>query len=189
MDGYLAAPLIFLVSALFDLYILLIMIRFWLQRRRADFYNPISQLIVRLTSPPLKILRRWIPGWGGYDIAAIALMLLLQILSLALILLLRGLPLDGGMLIMQALIALVELSFNLFIFSIIIQAILSWIQQGGYNPLSAILYHLNEPLLRPIRRLIPPISGFDLSVLVAILGLQVVKMLVIPPLDYLASAI
>jgi YggT family protein len=188
MNGYLLNPLEFLLSTLFQLYITVVMVRFLLQWVRADFYNPVSQFIVKVTNPLLRPLRRLIPGWGGLDIAALLLMLLLQLLSLTLILLLRGHGVPLGILIPWSVAELVALALNVYIFAIIVQAILSWVNPGHYNPVSSILYSLTEPLLRPARQLLPPISGIDLSPLLVLLALQVVKMLVVPPLMYLASS-
>lgn len=187
MNSYLLNPLEFLLSTLFQLYITIVMIRFLLQWVRADFYNPVSQFVVKVTNPLLRPLRRLIPGWGGIDVAALVLMLLLQLLSLFLILLLRGHGIPLLTLVAWSVAELVSLAFNVYIVAIIVQAILSWITPGHYNPVSSILYSLTEPLLRPARRLLPPISGIDLSPLLVLLALQVAKMLVVPPLMHLAA--
>lgn len=186
MNNYLSSPIEFLISTLFSLYILAVMLRFFLQQTRADFYNPVSQFLVKITNPPLRPLRRIIPGLGGIDLAALVLALLLQIVSVYLIVLLRGAGVAFGPLLILSVAELVDLTFNIFIFAILIQAILSWVNPGSYNPVSSILYSLTEPVLRPVRSFIPPISGLDLSPLVAIIGLQVLKMLVLPPIRYLA---
>lgn len=188
MNGYLASPLTFLISTLISLYILAVMLRFLFQLTRADFYNPLTQFVVKITGPALRPLRRIIPGWGGIDIAALILMLLLQILSVWLVFWLSGGSIGPFNLFIVAVAQLVDLAFNVFIFAILIQAILSWITPGTYNPVTSVLFSLTEPVLRPVRRLVPPISGFDLSPLVALLGLQVVRMLVMPLLDALTGA-
>lgn len=187
MSGYLANPVEFLITTLFQLYIMVVMVRFLLQWVRADFYNPLSQFVVRITNPLLLPLRRFIPGWGGLDIAAIVLMVALQVVALLLVMLLRGQGFPVGALLIWSFAELLSLAFNVFIFAILIQAILSWVNPGTYNPVSAILHSLTEPLLRPARRMLPPISGIDLSPLFVILALQVLKMLVIPPLLLLAT--
>lgn len=186
MNGYLLNPLEFLISTLFQLYITVVMVRFLLQWTRADFYNPVSQFVVKVTNPLLRPMRRMIPGWGGVDVASLILMFLLQLLSLTLILLLRGHGIPLGTLLPWSLAELLGLAFNVYIVAIIVQAILSWVNPGHYNPVTSILYSLTEPLLRPARRLLPPISGIDLSPLLVLLALQVAKMLVIPPLMHLA---
>lgn len=188
MNGYLASPLTFLISTIISLYILAVMLRFLLQLTRADFYNPLSQFIVKITAPALRPLRRVIPGWGGIDVAALLLMLLLQILAVWLVFRLSGQGIGVFPLFIVAVAQLVDLAFSVFIFAILIQAILSWITPGTYNPVTSVLFSLTEPVLRPVRRVIPPISGFDLSPLVAILGLQVIRMLVMPLFGALTGA-
>lgn len=187
MNGYLASPLTFLVSTVISLYLLAVMLRFLFQLTRADYYNPLTQFIVKITGPALRPLRRIIPGWGGMDIAALVLMLLLQMLSVRLVFLLANRPIALLDLLILSVAQLVDLAFSVFIFAILIQAVLSWITPGTYNPVTSVLFSLTEPVLRPVRRVIPPISGFDLSPLVAILGLQVVRMLVMPLFGVLAG--
>jgi YggT family protein len=190
MSDYLLSPVAFVLTVLFQFYILAVLLRLLLQWVRADFYNPLSQAIVKLTNPPLRPLRRLIPGYGGIDLAALLLAFVLELVKAWLVGaeigryhmpgLIEGGSLSPLQLIDLALAELVALTFNIYIFSIIIQALLSWVNPGHYNPFSALLSRLNEPLLRPARRLIPPFSGLDLSPLVVILALQVVKMLVMP---------
>lgn len=180
MNDYLRNPLEFLLSVLFGLYILAVLLRFLLQWARADFYNPLSQAIVKLTNPVLRPLRRIIPGLGGIDVAALLLILALQMALGFLLAAMRGASLHPLGIALWSVAELVALTFNVFIFSLIIQAILSWVNPGHYNPVSGLLYKLNEPLLRPARRLLPPFSGLDLSPLVVIMLLQVTKMLVMP---------
>ena len=119
-SDYLSNPLIFLIQLLFGLYILVVMLRFLLQLTRADFYNPISQFIVKATSPLLNPLRRVIPGMAGIDLAAVVLMWLLQTIELALIVMISGM--GGGLLsaMAWALPELVNLVINVFLFAILI---------------------------------------------------------------------
>ena len=181
MQGsYLTNPLEFLVSTLFSLYILAVMLRFLLGAVQADFYNPASQFLVRITNPLLVPLRKLIPSVGKFDTAAVLLMLVLQIISLVLVLALRGGGIPVGAVLVTSIAELVSLMINIFIFAIIIQVVLSWVNPGSYNPVSSLLYSLTNPVLRPIQQLIPPISGIDLSPLFALIGLQVLKMLVLP---------
>ena len=179
-SGYLANPLEFLVTTLFSLYILAVMLRFLLGVVRADFYNPVSQFLVRITNPLLLPMRKVIPSLGRYDTSALLLMLLLQFISLGLVVLLRGISVPVATLLIVAVGELVMLAINVFMFAIIIQVILSWVNPGNYNPVTALLYSITSPITRPLQRLIPPISGIDLSPLVAIIGLQVLRMLVMP---------
>ena len=179
-SSYLTNPLEFLISTLFSLYILAVMLRFILGAVRADFYNPVSQFLVRITNPLLVPMRRVIPSFRQYDTSALLLMLLLQLVSLIIVIMLRGVSVSFVALLLVAIGELVILAFNVFIFAIVIQVILSWINPGNYNPVNALLTSITSPVMGPIRRLIPPVSGIDLSPLVALIGLQVLKMLVLP---------
>lgn len=188
-SDYFSNPLIFLIKTLFGLYILAVLLRFLLQQSRADFYNPVSQFLVKITQPPLRPLRRVIPGLGGIDVAALVLLLILQLLEIAIV----GLLQRGGLLplppmLVLAIAELVELTLNVYLVAVIVQAILSWVQPG-YNPATAILYSLTEPVLRPAQRILPPLGGLDLSPLVVIILIQLLKMLLMPPLYGLARAV
>jgi len=178
--GYVTNPLGFLINTLFGLYILMVMLRFILAVVRADFYNPVSQFLVKVTNPPLLMLRRVIPSTGKIDTSALVLMLGLQLLSFTLIGLLRGGPLALWPLLVLSLRELAELALNVFLFSIFIQVIISWVNPGTYNPVVSLLYNITEPVLRPCRRLVPPISGMDLSPLVALIAIQLAKYLILP---------
>lgn len=173
----------FLIETLFGLYILAVMLRLVLQLVRADFYNPLSQFLVKITNPPLKPLRRVIPGLAGIDLASVFLLLSLQVVQIILVGLVRNFPApDPFGILLLALAQLVTLGLYIFLFGIFVLAILSWINPGSYNPLSHILYQITEPVLRPARNLIPPISGLDLSPMVAIIALWLIKLLLLDPL-------
>lgn len=188
-DNYFSDPVVFLVRTLFGLYILAVMLRFLLQLSRADFYNPISQFLVKITQPVLRPLRRVIPGLGGVDVAAIVLLIVLQLAEELVIGLIRfGQLIPLAPLIVLSLAQLVELLLNVYLFAIIIRAVLSWVNPG-YTPATALIYSLTEPVLQPAQRIIPPMGGLDLSPLVVILGIQLLKMLALPPLNGLARAV
>lgn len=188
-SSYLTNPVVFLLNTIFSLYILAVMLRFLLQWVHADFRNPVAQALVKVTNPPLKPLRRFIPGLGGIDLAAVILMLIIQVLALALIAAVVDIQYTPLALVLTAVAELLALLINVFLFSILIQVIISWVNPGAYNPVMAMLYSLNEPILRPARRLIPPLGGLDLSPLVAAVALQVLKMLLIPPILHLANSV
>ena len=190
MSGtYLANPLLFLIDTLFSLYILAVMLRFLLQWVRADFFNPISQFLVRITQPPLKPLRRVVPGVAGIDLSSVVLMVLLQMALLSLIMLIKYGTVALGPVLLRTPVELIGLLFNLYIFAIIIQAVISWVNPDPYNPVHTVLFRVTEPVLRPFRSVIPPLGGIDLSPLAAIIMLQVLKMLVMPPLNTVAPPI
>ncbi len=198
-SGYLTSPLMLIINTLFDLYILLVLMRFLLQILRADFYNPISQFIVKLTAPPLKILRRFIPSIAGQDTASIVLCL---VLFYAKYLLMRALSIPavhigsvmapiGGVsyagLLVFCIADLIALTLTIFLVAVIIKVILSWISPGQYNPVIGLVHKIADPVLKPIRKLIPSMGGLDLSPLFAILLILVAKLLIVPPIIYLGS--
>ena len=186
-SSYVTNPIEFLINTLFGLYILMVMLRFLLATFRADFYNPVSQFLVKVTNPVLVPLRKVIPSVGKIDTSALLLMILLQMASFALIGLLRGGSLAVGSLLILSIAELVGLLLNIFLFSILIQVILSWINPGTYNPVVSLLYSITEPILRPCRRLLPSMSGIDFSPIIALIGIQLTKMLILPPLFQLAQ--
>lgn len=187
-SSYLTNPLVFLIQTLFGLYILLVMLRFILQLVRADFYNPISQFLVKATTPLLRPLRRLIPGMGGIDLASVLLMWGLKTLELVLLLLVAGAGAAFFGPLLWAIPELINLLINVFLFAILIQVILSWINPGTYHPAANLLYSLTNPVLAPARRLIPPISGLDLSPMLVMVGLVLLKMLLVPPLQVITGS-
>jgi YggT family protein len=187
--SYLTNPIVFLVQILFEAYILVVLLRFFLQLTRSDFYNPLSQFIVKVTSPVLIPMRRAIPGMGGMDISALVLAWILKAVELLIVTALSGAGFQPLLAILGAIPGLVELCINIFLYAIIIQAILSWVNPGTYNPAASLLHSFTAPVLRPVQRLIPPIGGLDLSPMAAIIGLILLKMLLIPPLQKLVVAL
>ena len=185
--GALTNALAFVLTTLFQLYITVVLLRFLLQWAKADFYNPLSQFIVKITSPLVRPLRRIIPGWGGLDISCLLIAYILTVIQVFLVGThispfdipgaLDGQQLHPASLALVSLVDLVALSIGIFIIAIIIQAVISWVNPGTYNPVTGLLHSLTEPLLRPARRLLPPISGIDLSPLLVLIALQVLKML------------
>lgn len=172
----------FLIHTIFGLYVLAVMLRLLLQWVKADFYNPVSQFVVKVTAPALRPLRRVIPGYAGIDLAAVFLMVMLKLIEWWLVLYLGGVSPGLGGVLLLAIADLLGLLLNVFLIAILIQVILSWVSPGAYNPVVGLLYRLNEPLLAPARRLLPPISGMDLSPLLVLIGLQLLKLLLVAPI-------
>lgn len=164
----------FLVSTLFDLYLMVAVLRVWMQLVRADFYNPVSQFVVKATNPVLVPMRKVIPGLGGLDLAGFLLVFLVAILKVAALYMIFGQAIVVKELLIGGLFTVVGEVFTLVFWVTVIRAILSWISQG-YNPIEALLHQLTEPLLAPIRKVIPPIGGLDLSLLVFLIALQFVQ--------------
>ena len=172
-------PFIFLIETLLDLYIIVLMLRFILQQVRADFYNPISQFIVKATSPVLNPARKIIPGFGGIDVATIVVVVVFIVMKIFIVSLLSGYTPTVLALLLTGVRDFITLAMNIFIFAIIIQAILSWINPDPYNPVSGVLFSITRPVLEPVRRLIKPIGGLDLSPLFALIALMFIERVVV----------
>jgi YggT family protein len=168
---------VFLIQTLFGFYILAVMLRFLLQWVRADFYNPLVQFLVRITNPPLLPLRRIVPGYRGLDLASVALAFVLQTVEMLLIILLLGQPVGVGGLLMLVVLELLKLLINIYLWGVIIQAVLSWFNPDPYHPAARVLAQLTAPVLKPARRLLPPISGVDLSPMLVVVALIFVSLL------------
>ncbi len=169
MPSNISSAIVFVVNAITSLYLLVLLLRFWMPWLRADFRNPLAQGILRFTSPLVVPVRRIVPSFGRLDTATVLVAFVIQYLTVMLLLLIMGQTAGIAAIALTALVKLIVLSINLFVYAIFIRIILSWISQGGYNPATAIITTLTEPVLRPFRRLIPPMGGFDISPIFAII--------------------
>ncbi|MEX2479904.1 MAG: YggT family protein [Gammaproteobacteria bacterium] len=180
--GYFSNAGVFLINAVFGLYILAVLLRFLFQLVRADFYNPLCQAIVTVTNPPLRPMRRYIPALGGLDTSSMVLLLVLQAINTLLVALVLGLtPALGGVLVV-AVAELLNKTVWIFIAAVFIEVILSWVAPRSYNPLVSVIQALTAPLLQPVRRTVPPLGALDLSPLIVLLGLQLTQILLVAPL-------
>ena len=182
MNNYFSSAAGFLIDSVFSIYMMLVLVRLLLQLVRADFYNPVCQFIVKATNPPLKPLRRIIPGLAGIDMSSVLLLLALQMLKLFLMALAAGMHLSFAGLAVLSIGELLAMILNFYMIAILLQVILSWVGPGGHNPLTSILYAINEPVMRPARRLLPAMSGIDLSPILVFLAIGLLKILVVSPI-------
>lgn len=176
--------MLLLVNILFELYLWVLLLRVLLQWCKADFFNPFSQFIWRVTQPLAAPLTRLIPRWRQLDVAGLVICVMFAWLYVVTI---YGLffprPVDPLTAFGYASLKLITHTLSLFTLSIFIQALLSWFGPGVNNPAASVLWSINEPLLRPVRRLIPPIGGLDLTPLFVIIALQVVNQIVPLPFE------
>ena len=166
------------INTLVGLYLLLVVLRFLLQLVRADFYNPISQFIVKATNPPLIPLRKIIPGLGGIDIASLVLALLVQAIAIVLILLLNGIqpPVQA---VLWAAIGILSLLLKIYFWGLLITVIASWVAPNSYNPVLILINQILEPAIKPVRKLMPDMGGIDISPIIAFLLIKVLEILVV----------
>jgi len=170
--------LVFVINTLLGLYTAAVLLRFLMQQVRADFYNPLAQVVVKLTNPLLLPLRRMIPPWGKKDMAALVLIALVQFANVWLVLFVSSSPYTyaWGSIVFWTVFKIIFILVNLYFFSILLEALMSWLGHGR-SPIDGLLRPLNAPLLRPARRILPPTSGLDFSPLLVMLVLQVINLL------------
>ena len=172
----------FLLNAVVSFFCTLFLLRFMMQMARVSFAGQIGDFVVKTTNWAVKPLRRIVPGMGGVDWASLIAALWLQLMLSALVISLSPMELTADsagmvlMILMLAIRGLIRLAIYIVIGALILQAVLSWI--NPYSPVAPLVNQLSRPILDPIRRFVPSISGVDLSPLVAILLLQVVLMFV-----------
>lgn len=175
----------YLLRFFFEALTTLFILRFWLQAARADFYNPLSQFVVKLTNPFVVPLRRVIPGLGGYDLATLLLAVLVSTLQFIVIPMLNGGPFEPGLASYLGLISLIKQAGFLLFIIMLVMAIMSWVVQG-YNPTMMVFQQLTEPFLRPIRKITPDLGGIDISIIIAFLALNVINILLGSSVPYWA---
>lgn len=172
MNGSGNSAFAFLIGTLIDLYVAAVLLRLLLQWVRADFYNPVCQFLVKVTNPALLPFRRVIPSIGRLDTASVVLMFLLEFVGVWIVSRLGTASLDLAGVALFSATKLLATLLTTYFFLIIVQVILSWVGGGVRHPVIPLIYQLNEPILRPFRRIIPPIAGFDLSPLFALIAIQ-----------------
>ncbi|MBJ3814203.1 YggT family protein [Shimwellia pseudoproteus] len=163
--------LTFLVKTIIELYVMVLLLRIWMQWSRCDFYNPFSQFIVKITQPIIGPLRRIIPSVGPIDTASLLLAFILTTIKYpALLLIQAGVISLDPMNLLVGLLSLLKAAGSLVFWAIIIRSLMSWISQGR-SPIEYVLMQLTEPMMAPIRRIIPAMSGIDFSAMGVILVL------------------
>lgn len=172
------SALIFIIDTLMSLALIVVLLRLLLQLVRADFRNSVAQGIVRVTNPLILPMRRVLPPMGKVDTASVVAVLLIAIIKVALVFGLRGLGLPAADLWLRVVaLEIARTTLWTYFYAIFLYALLSLIAPGGYSPLQSLLTSLCEPVLRPFRRLIPAISGIDLSPLWAGITIQALLIL------------
>jgi YggT family protein len=190
--SYLLDAAVLLIEVFFGLAAGLFLFRVALQLVGASFHNPISQFFYRTTNPVLMPLRRWLPAWRRLDLAGLAIAFVVQLLKVVVLaLLLARLPAFVGWLVL-GLAELLALVLGIALWLVVIRAVLSFVGADRSHPALPLLAQLTEPLLRPVRRLLPATGAFDFAPLLVILALVLARLLLLAPLldlgRYLAFA-
>lgn len=176
----------YLVQTFLSLYTVAMLLRFLLQLVRADFYNPISQFLVKVTNPLVIPLRKLIPGIGGLDLASLTLALLLQLAGIVVLLLLYGLGLPNILvLLIWSVLALVGMLVNIYFFALLATIILSWVAAGSRHPAILLLYQITEPVMVPFRKVLPSMGGLDFSPILVFILINITQI----ALRHMAAAV
>lgn len=175
------ATIDFLVSTLFKVITLLFLLRLWLQLVSADYYNPVSQFVVKVTHPLVRPLRRALPSFGRLDTASLVLAISTVWLGIVVRAWLAKLGVQPLMALVVTPQVLVGECLDLLFYVLIVRVILSWVSQG-YNPMERLLGQMTEPLLAPIRRIVPPVGGLDLSVMALMFLIYLLRYYLLPDL-------
>jgi YggT family protein len=178
MNGSGTNAFTYLVGTLLDLYITAVLLRLLLQWVRADFYNPVCQFLVKVTNPLIVPLRRVIPSVGKLDTASVLLILMLEFFSVWIATRISSSPLAPEQIVVFSLMKLAATVLMTYFFLIIGSVILSWVGARMRHPVVPLVYQLTEPVLRPFRKIIPPIAGIDLSPLFALITIRFLLLLI-----------
>jgi YggT family protein len=166
----------YLIQTVLSLYLLAMLLRFLLQVVKADFYNPICQFLVKVTNPLVVPLRKIIPGYGGLDFATLLLALVLQGLGIVAILMLNGYGVPNPMLlVIWAALGIIGLLVNIYFFALLAMIILSWVAPGSNNPAIYLLHQITEPVMAPLRKVLPSMGGLDFSPILVFILINVIQ--------------
>ncbi len=169
----------FIANTIGNFFILAIMLRFLLQIVRADFYNPVSQAVVKITSPLLHPIRRIIPGFKGVDTASLILAIACKVILLyCMDYIGKGFVFSNPpffFILVTAIYLLINLLLKIYLYGIIIVAVASWVAPGSHNPVLILIYQIIEPIAGRVRRFIPPIGGIDFSLMVVVFAIIAIQ--------------
>ena len=172
MGGSPSHAFAFLIETAFQLYLAALMLRILLEALRADDYNPVCQALIKVTDPLVRPLSKVLPRIGNLSLAGLALLYLLEVVLLLLLSAIIGWEVSLPVLLLLAVMRLLRMLLMLYLVLIIVAVILSWVGQGFRHPIVPLIFQLTEPVLAPIRRVLPSLGGFDLSPLIALIGIQ-----------------
>lgn len=173
------AVLVYLIQTVLGLFLIAMLLRFLLQLVRADFYNPISQFVVKLTNPLVIPLRKILPSYAGIDFASLVLALVLQLAGIAVVFLIsRGTIPPLPSLVLGAVLGVLALVVQLYFFALLAMIILSWVAQGSRHPAILLLNQITEPVMAPFRKLLPAMGGLDFSPIIVFVLINVIQIVI-----------
>ncbi|EAW41661.1 hypothetical protein MGP2080_03170 [marine gamma proteobacterium HTCC2080] len=175
----------YLLETAASFYLILTVLRGMLQLARADFYNPISQFVVRATNPPLRVIHRVIPSAGRFDPAVLILAVLVQVLAIVAKLTLSGFSLpDITSLLIWSVLGVVGLIINTYLIALVVMIVISWVAPGTRHPAVLLTYQITEPIMSPVRSMLPSMGGLDFSPIVIFIAINMIQI----ALSHMATA-
>jgi YggT family protein len=172
-----------LVSTMGTLFMMAVLLRFLLQISRADFYNPITQMVVRVTDPGVQLFRRFIPGFKGVDFATLVFAFLVQCTLICVLILIAGFDLPGvGLVMTWAVGGIINFILDIYFWSLLVSIVSSFIAPFSEHPALVLVRQLTEPIMAPFRRLLPSMGGLDLSPIFVFLAIQIIKIVLVAPM-------
>tara|TARA_B100000780_G_C21111225_1_gene449063 strand:+ start:1702 stop:2301 length:600 start_codon:yes stop_codon:yes gene_type:complete len=169
-----------IVNAIGGIYLLAVLLRFLLQVAKADFYNPMSQAIVRITDPAVKVFRVIIPGYKGIDFSTLVLAFVVEAIAICGLILVYGGTIPSiTYIITWAFVGVLLFIVNIYYYAIIGSIIMSFVMMFSGNtnphPLLKLIWQLTEPVMGPIRKIVPPMGGMDFSPIFIFIGIQLIQ--------------
>ncbi|MDQ7729162.1 YggT family protein [Halomonas sp. SpR8] len=181
MGNELGSAGLMLVNTLINIYLFLLMLRFLLQASRADYFNPLSQSVVKITQPVVGLFQGFLgPVAGRFDLATLAAGFVLKVVSIIAIFMVIGVgmpPIPG--LLIAGVAALANAILKIYFFAMIVMIILSWVAPNASHPGALLVMQLVEPIMAPVRKVIPPLGMIDLSPIVVFIAINLVDSLVV----------
>ena len=175
----------YLLETAASFYLILTVLRGMLQLARADFYNPISQFVVRATNPPLRVIHRVIPSAGRFDPAVLILAVLVQVLAIVAKLTLSGFSLpEITSLLIWSVLGVVGLIINTYLIALVVMIVISWVAPGTRHPAVLLTYQITEPIMSPVRSMLPSMGGLDFSPIVIFIAINMIQI----ALSHMATA-
>jgi YggT family protein len=172
-----------LVSTLGTLFMMAVLLRFLLQISRADFYNPITQMVVRVTDPGVQLFRRFVPGFKGVDFATLVFAMVVECTLICVLILIAGLDLPGaGLVLTWAAGGILNFILDIYFWALLVSIVSSFIAPFSEHPALVLVRQLTEPVMAPFRRLLPSMGGLDLSPIFVFLAIQILKIVLVMPM-------
>ena len=183
MGSSVGQVVVLLVNTLGGLVVLALLLRFLLQASRADFYNPVTQSLVKLTGPLLKPARRIIPSWRNFDLASLVLTLIFSTLATTLMIFSAGFVLPGiGTLLSWSFLGMVSLILKIYFWGLLVSIIASWVAPHSGNPALMLVQEILDPVQSLVRKVLPPMGGLDFSPIFIFLGIKVLEIMIVDTL-------